>query len=314
MTTARGMTRREVLAAGAVAAGTLAVPVLLSRGDSSEPNLAPVPDEDLRRIEGALPERATVKPNGPRRLLVFYRCEAFVHSSINRCNAALEMMGTTTGVYETIVSKGMKVFDRVFLTEFDAILFNNTTRLAFENPKHRKALMDYVRDGGGVCGIHAATDNFYDWPEAAEMMGGLFDGHPWGAGGNWAVQVEEPGHPLNRAFAGRGFWVNDEIYKIKAPYSRDRQRILLGLDMTKSENRPGRPDGDNAIAWIREVDEGRVFYSALGHNHHIFWTPEVLRHYLDGIQFAMGDLPADATPSALLDSKPTICPAPDAPM
>ena len=80
--------------------------------------------------------------------------------------------------------------------------------------------------------------------------------------------------------------------------------------MTKKENKPGREDKDNAISWIRNVESGRVFYCSLGHNNHIFWTPSVLKHYLDGIQFALGDLPADATPSAQLAQKPKICPAP----
>jgi hypothetical protein len=56
-----------------------------------------------------------------------------------------------------------------------------------------------------------------------------------------------------------------------------------------------------------------MFYCSLGHNNHIFWTPPVLQHYMDGIQFAMGDLVADATPSALLSQRPAICPAPDQP-
>ena len=77
--------------------------------------------------------------------------------------------------------------------------------------------MDFVKSGKGICGIHAATDNFYNWPEAAAMMGGLFDGHPWGGGGTWAVQIEEPDHPINQGFDGEGFWVNDEIYKMRAP-------------------------------------------------------------------------------------------------
>ena len=83
--------------------------------------------------------------------------------------------------------------------------------------------------------------------------------------------------------------------------------------MTKKENRPGRPDKDNAISWIQRVENGRVFYCSLGHNNHIFWMPNVLQHYLDGIQFAMGDLEADATPSAKLDKKVEIIPAPPKP-
>ncbi|MEE9170019.1 MAG: HEAT repeat domain-containing protein, partial [bacterium] len=43
--------------------------------------------------------------------------------------------------------------------------------------------------------------------------------------------------------------------------------------------------------------KGRVFYCVLGHNHNIFWNPAVLQHYLDGIQFAMGDLAAETKPT-----------------
>jgi type 1 glutamine amidotransferase len=43
--------------------------------------------------------------------------------------------------------------------------------------------------------------------------------------------------------------------------------------------------------------KGRVFYCSLGHREDIFWNPLVLRHYLAGIQFAFGDLEADATPT-----------------
>ena len=317
MGTKRRATRRQFLtagaAAGAVAAGAIAVPALVRCAQAARPELKPVPDNERERIAKALPQTAQAKPQRPRKLLVFYRCDGFVHSSISRGNAAIEMMGKKTGAYETVVSKDYAVFEPAALKEFDAVLFNNTTHLKFEDKKLRAALMDFVRGGKGVCGIHAATDNFYDWPEAAAMMGGLFHGHPWGAGGTWAVQVEEPDHPINKPFGGKGFWIKDEIYKMRDPYSRQRLRILLGLDMTKKENKPGRPDNDNAIAWVRNFGTGRVFYCSLGHNHHIFWTPTILQHYLAGIQFAMGDLEADATPSAKLSSRPRVCPAPERP-
>ena len=314
MTRRTNLDRRSFLAASAAAAGALAVPTILTRtvraAEEGKPELTPVPEAELEQIAAALPAKATAEPKKPRRMLVIYRCDGFVHGSINRGNAALEMLGKKTGAYETVVSKDLGLFDPGVLKDFDVVMFNNTTRLKFDDEKRRAALMDFVKSGKGVCGIHAATDNFDDWPEAAAMMGGLFDGHPWGGGGTWAMQVEEPDHPLNKGFGGQGFWEKDEIYKMKAPYSREQLRILVGLDMTKKENVPGREDNDNAISWVRNFDAGRVFYCSLGHNNHIFWNAAVLQHYLDGIQFAMGDLAADATPSAKLPQKPKVCPAP----
>ena len=40
-----------------------------------------------------------------------------------------------------------------------------------------------------------------------------------------------------------------------------------------------------------------MFYSSLGHNEYVYWNPEILKFYLAGLQYALGDLDADATPS-----------------
>jgi len=217
-------------------------------------------------------------------------------------------MGEKTGAFDVTVSTDMAAFDAANLAQFDAVLFNNTTQLAFDDPNHRRALLEFVRSGKGVIGIHAATDNFYDWPEAAAMMGGLFDGHPWHAGGTWAVKLDEPGHPLNRSFEGQAFLIKDEIYQVKVPYSRDTHRVLLSLDMSNPRNRQvegiKRDDADFAISWIKPLGAGRVFYCSLGHNLEVLRNEAVLAHYLAGSQYALGDLPVDDTPSNALASTP----------
>lgn len=148
------------------------------------------------------------------------------------------------------------------------------------------------------------------------MMGGVFWGHPWGGGGTWALKIDEPQHPLCRAFEGKGFWVHDELYRFKDPYSREKLRVLLSLDMTKKPNQDAggaRPDNDHAVSWIHTVGDGRVFFCSLGHNDEIFFTPAILAHYLDGIQWALGDMDVDSTPSAQLSPKPTPALAPEQP-
>lgn len=303
------LNRRDFLAAAATA---VAVPTVMTNVARAQRKLKPLPEDEIKRITEALPEKATAKPAKPRKLLVFWRCEGFFHGSIPRGNTALELMGKKTGAYESVVSDDMAVFDPGKLDPFDAVMFNNTTSLKFNEPKHRETLMAFVKSGKGVCGIHGATDNFYNWPEAAEMMGGLFHGHPWGGGGTWAMKLDEPDHPINKGFAGKGFWVKDEIYRMRDPYTRKNLRLLVSLDMTKERMLKGsREDKDNAVAWIRRFEKGRVFYCSLGHNNHIFWTPAILQHYLDGVQYALGDLKADATPSANLIKKPQPALAPD---
>ena len=261
-----------------------------------------VSPQELQKIENAVPASAGAKAKRPRKLLVFNLCNGYKHSSIPYWDKALEIMGRKTGAFTVVISSDMSMFMPENLKDFDAVCLNNSTKLDFEDPNLRKSLMDFIEGGKGIVGIHAATDNFYDWPEAAEMMGGQFSGHPWGSGGTWAVKLDDPNHPLTAAFGGKGFKIKDEIYRTERPlYSRTRQRILLSLDMTDEATRsvkglkPG--DADTGISWVKRYGKGRLFYCSLGHNHHITWDAAVLRHFLDGIQFALGDLWVDTTPS-----------------
>ncbi|MCH6256298.1 ThuA domain-containing protein [Puniceicoccaceae bacterium K14] len=64
---------------------------------------------------------------------------------------------------------------------------------------------------------------------------------------------------------------------------------------------PAREDDDYAVSWVQSVGKGRIFYSSLGHRHDIFTNSLILNHYLAGIQFAVGDLEADTTPSSQIE-------------
>ncbi len=261
---------------------------------------AQIPAADLQRMEAAAPVRATVQPAKPRKLLVFTLSQGYQHSSIERATATLKILATKTGAFEPTFSADTTVFLPASLKQFDGILFNNTTWLLLSDPAVRKSIMDFARNGGGIMGIHAAVDNFYSWQEAQEMFGGWFDGHPWTGDGTWAVILEDPGHPLMKPFGGKNFTIHDELYRIAPVKLRDNCRVLMRIDSNDPHNRTAagmRPsDRDLPISWIRTFGKGRVFYCSLGHNDEVYWNPAVLQHYLDGIQYALGDLPADATP------------------
>ena len=52
-------------------------------------------------------------------------------------------------------------------------------------------------------------------------------------------------------------------------------------------------DGRKVTLQMHRWGKGRVFYCSIGHNHDMYWHPKVLRHYLAGIQWALGDLEVD---------------------
>lgn len=271
-----------------------------SQGEAKQP--PKLSEQDLAKIEKALPQSAEAKPAAPRRILVFWRCEGFFHGGgIAAGNKALELMGEKTGAFSVDCSDDYSVFEPENLAKYDAVVLNNTTHLKFPKAELQQALLDFVRNGKGFVGIHAAADNFYDWPEGAAMVGGLFDGHPWGGGGTWAFRLDAPDHLLNRAFHGKGFKMQDEIYQYKDPYTREDRRVLLTLDLSDPvtggvEKGVKRTDKDFAVAWIKTEGKGRVFFCGMGHGPNVFMEPAVLQFLLDGIQYAIGDIKADASP------------------
>jgi type 1 glutamine amidotransferase len=101
------------------------------------------------------------------------------------------------------------------------------------------------------------------------------------------------------AFEGKDFHLADEIYEFGDPYDRKKLRVLLSLDVTRTNMGVkwiSRKDNDFAQAWVKPYGKGRVFYTGFGHRTELYWNPAILRFYLDGIQFAAGDIQAPAAP------------------
>ena len=288
--------------------------------------LKPVDEASKKKILAALSDKPLRKPGKDRKVLVFWRCGGFIHTSIPNGNFCLEQMGIKSGAFTADISDKYGVFTKENLKQYDAIIFNNTTHLVLETEAQQDAIVDFLKQGKGVVGIHAAGDNFYKWAVGAAMIGGQLNGHPWSAGGKWAFKLDDPDHILNQAFLGKGFWHKDEIYQYKpSTYEGEENlRILVSLDMSKKEvsgildnpkfekyaKQYGKGPRQVPVSWLREFKGGRVFFSNLGHREDTFWQPTVLQHFLDGIQYALGDLDADATPTAkTAKKKPVLAPA-----
>ncbi len=274
---------------------------------------------EREKIQKAIPRKASAKPQKPRKLLVVnlnVRDGKVVkgHASIPCSNYAIELMGEKTGAYETVVSNDIEMFKPENIKQFDAVCFNNTVGVLFEDPQLKKSLLDFVYGGGGFIGIHAVAATFaqwpdyHFWPEFGEMLGGYEDGgHPWQAHETIAIKIDDPEHPVNAAFGRKGFEITDQAFQFRHGYSRDKLRVLVSIDTAKMDMSPSRrflperqKDKDFPFSWVKNYGRGRVFFTAFGHNAETFWNPLFLKHLLDGTQFALGDLPAPTTPSAKL--------------
>lgn len=263
-------------------------------------------DADSARIAQAVPAQATAKVKKPRKVLVYSQALGFKHASIPFAEKALEEMAKSTKAYTVDISDDPSVFTPENLKKYDAIVLNNNTGEWLTTPTLRQALLDFVSSGKGLVGIHAASDGNYTWPEFGKLIGGYFENHPWTSKDTVTLKLNRPKHPVVKAFVDRPLEINDEIYQIKDPYSADAVLELISLDTAKTDmNKKGitRTDGDFPVAWVHRYGKGRVFYTSLGHNEHLYSNPMILQHYLDGLQFVLGDLKGSAKPAGAPKAK-----------
>lgn len=142
------------------------------------------------------------------------------------------------------------------LSKYKALLlFANIDRIS---EGQEKALLDYVATGGGFVPIHCATFCFRNSDAMVALMGAQFQRHGTGV---FRTEIVEKHHPIMEGFAGFESW--DETYVHHLHNEKDREVLSY------------RVDGDHhePWTWVRTHGEGRVFYTAWGHDHRTWGNP-----------------------------------------
>jgi type 1 glutamine amidotransferase len=232
------------------------------------------------------------------------------HVSIPAENYGIEQIGKRTGAYEAVFSNDLDNLKYDKIRQYDAVYLNNTVGMIFVDPEVRDGLLRFVREGGGLGGNHGTSHVSMDWPEFHDMIGVVRGIHRENTEKAW-IKIDDPSSPLTVPFAGKEFLYMDEFFRFPtAPYSREKLHVLLSMDVEKTDMNQGRacqwpcvrPDHDYAVSWIRSYGKGRIFFAILGHQPTIFTTPPLADYFMRGIQFILGDLDADTTPSAKLSA------------
>jgi len=276
---------------------------------------------DISAMMAALPDKPYAAPQSLRRVLVLGRAVGWVHTSIPLSAKMVEYLGDKTGAWMTTITYDAAAITPENLKQYDAIFLASTTGEFLDDPNdkaatdlRRRALLDFVKGGKGLAGIHAATDSYHTnsptltgtWPEFNEMIGGFFKFH-WTYPTLIPVKVDDPNSPLTVMFPARGFEMVDETYTFaQDSFSRKRVHVLTSInydrmsaeDKAKEPASTKRTDGDYALSYIQRVGDGRVFYEAHGHDEKVYFSRPFVAHMLAGIQYALGDLKADDSPSA----------------
>lgn len=285
--------------------------------------------QDLKKLEELTPDKPPAPPQKPRRLLCWGRL--WTHMANPMTEEAVRILGRKTGAFEVVATDDPQMLLPERLQDFDALFLNGlhdqTPFLPHwlkSMPKEeqgaaqeldrrvKQSILKFVgEDGKGLAGIEGSICALRDWKEFGELMGAFYAGHYVG---NFVMKVDDPAHPLTACLGGQTFKVFDQGYVPGPPYSRKKVRVLLTLDLTqmpdpiadpkvawlkpsveKLEQSTGRRE--YPISWVKSYGKGRVFYLSLGVQKAPYSSPLFMRYLLAGIQFALGDLPGDTTPS-----------------
>jgi type 1 glutamine amidotransferase len=231
------------------------------------------------------PASAAPQPDKSGAILIFSGTTGYRHDSIPAGIRAISNLAAQRGL-RVVASEAPSVFSATGLKRFRAIVLLSCTT----DPKNpasewlvgdrRAALQQFVRNGGGVLAIHAAADSHYNWPWYSRLIGGHFARHPQGTPkGN--VTVVAPGDPavkgLPRTISRVDEWYYFDDYD---PVSK----VLVTLDPQSIGEKDINP---NPVAWTREINSGRVFYTAMGHTKESYSEPFFLRHLGLGLDWVL---------------------------
>jgi type 1 glutamine amidotransferase len=225
---------------------------------------------------------AAARPRGA--ILIYSGTTGYRHESIPAGIQAITTIAKRRGLLVQ-ASEDPSIFSRSSLKQFRAIVLLSCTT----DPKdpssewlvgdRRDALQDFVRHGGGVLAIHAAADSHYNWPWYGKLIGGHFARHPQGTPTGVVHLLGRipltAGLPSSRQRADEWYYFDDYD-----PTSR----LLVTLDPASIGEKDVNP---NPMAWVRTVDGGRVFYTAMGHTKESYSEPYFLRLVSNGLDWVL---------------------------
>ncbi|WP_052666037.1 ThuA domain-containing protein [Nitriliruptor alkaliphilus] len=256
-------------------------------------------------------------------VLVYSHTDGFRHASIEPGIAAIEELGASAG-FAVEATEDPAVFTDDGLQRFAAVVFLNTTGEVMPGDDARDAFEAYLRGGGGWVGVHSAADTEYDWAFYGELLGGAyFETHPL-VNQSGTFDIEAHDHPSVAHLGDRWTLPKEEYYSF-ADNPRGRVRVLMTIDESSYLQVPNTAVfastpfadgdasplatgimGDHPMSWCRDVDAGRAWYTALGHEAELFEREDYREHLLQGILTAAGAVEADcAIDTAAADTDPT---------
>ncbi|KAI6083711.1 glycosyl hydrolase [Hypoxylon rubiginosum] len=212
-------------------------------------------------------------------VFVLSKTASYRHKSIPAGIEGIRQLGISSNTFEADFSEDASLVSAENLSRHAVVIFLQTSG-DFLDAEQLAGLQRYVRGGGGFVGIHCAAAGMTSVPWYGELVGAVFTDHPEPQSG--VVAVENKDHVIVSGLPEKWEWF-DEWYNFDAN-PRDKVNVLLSID--EKTYKGGKLGEDHPLAWCREFDGGRSFYTSLGHFDDAYVDREFMGHILKGILWA----------------------------
>lgn len=225
-------------------------------------------------------------------ILVFTKTNGFRHDSIEAGVLRLKKMAQENNwdIYHT---ENGAVFNEIDLAKFSSTVWLSTSGDVL-NKKQKQVFASWLKNGAGFVGIHGtggdpAFDGQWTW-FAETVIGAIFIGHPmFPQFQDGRIIIEDKSHPATAKLPDS--WVTHEEW-----YSFDRNprdsgfTILATVDEDTYSPRMLWSDlsmgEDHPIVWHGCLEQGRTFYTALGHEEAAYDDPHFINMMTGAISWA----------------------------
>ena len=167
-----------------------------------------------------------------------------------------------------------KLMNRQGLEQFDVVAVYATSMPLAGVKGAEDALMEFVEAGGGLVGIHSASDCFGDSGRYWQMLGSRFKTH---GEGYIRIAFDRPDHPILKKMTE--FSTYDETY-VQTYHPQFKPNSLMRLIYEGEDER--------SMGWAHQQGQGRVFYTALGHGAEAWNNPHFQQLITRALYWAAG--------------------------
>ena len=138
-----------------------------------------------------------------------------------------------------------------------------------------KGITGFVRQGGGLLAVHGANASLAQYADYIEMIGTEFIGHD--PLGTFDVEVDPDVNDILPRLS-TSFRVEDECYNMAIKTEAPLRWFQHGL--WTFDRKP--------LGYVRDYGEGRVFYTALGHDRRTFGHADFQDQLIKGLRYVCG--------------------------